>query len=405
MSPWHSINKRTLALAVGLGFGLGSWSACTYISRRNARFAAPEASATPAPASSPEPGPSPAPGSASAPGPFSLGNEPEPVIAWPEPGAPGHPAADLWRAARRLYEGGHYADAVIRLQKLFDRYPGYPDAPAYHELRLLLGRSYLELGRNGRAVTYLQSYLEGAAPGGEAQEARVYLGEAYLRMKRYEEAYLLTAELEKAPHTPRIETHAMLLRTRALIGLGEEDQAELAVSAARRLADRLQYLNLMGQAETLSLRLRLRRCVPPAHRPPADEGKAIAQIRRQGDCLNEALADYERSLEIGHPPSSRQSQRLMTDAFQAYALACDRPSPPLRRPPLTARQRAAYVSELALQLGRICDKYLETSLKILRNWEAGSPPPPAWHRATELEREIEGQLKHRNAGSAWKDMP
>lgn len=288
----------------------------------------------------------------------------------------------LWSNAQDFYGKGRYKDAVYPLKRLLDRYPGYPDAASYREARLQLGRSYLESGQAEEAVPQLRGYLEGSGERKNSDAGRLYLGDAYLRLKRFNEAYLLSLELENHSSS-EIQIQALLLRARAQIGLGQDARALSASGSARKMSERLKKPAFVSEAIRLQLELKTRDCARHPGPGPLEESQVLAQLDYRGICLNEALVQLNDIISNAgsKPAAADEALALLKQGFADFSKACMNPPDPtpLRpkageissRPPRdrTQAELRRYRSELTEKLKQACGEHRKTAKVVISGWK------------------------------------
>ncbi|TVQ91593.1 MAG: PEP-CTERM system TPR-repeat protein PrsT [Chromatiaceae bacterium] len=149
--------------------------------------------------------------------------------------------ADAGRLQQALsaFDDGDFRTAEAQLKDLLQRDPGLAEA------RLLLGRTYLQLGDGAAAEKELQRAAElGVAPN----RWRLDLAEALLQQRRFEDAVTSLEEQAAAlaNEPAAVRAAALGLRGRALLGMEQIDEARMAFTEARRLNpdDRLAGLGL-----------------------------------------------------------------------------------------------------------------------------------------------------------------
>jgi tetratricopeptide (TPR) repeat protein len=290
-------------------------------------------------------------------------------------------AAVLLSEARQDYEHGLYEESIAPIERLLNRYPGYPDAKTYRELRAWLGHCLLVARKPEQAITPLETYIEGAGPSDQNQArgpgmlrvwGRIWLIEAYLQLEKYREALIAAQELlSDADHraTPEFEARSLLLAARALIALNRENDAQQRVDAASRAALLSGEPKVLGEQRLLQLELKLYRCSlwPSAKR--LNEAETIDQLDRRGTCLEEAIIDFERLASAKSEEHLSLGQETLNLGYRRYLSACKNPpeAMPAQINP-SPRQRATYLSELSAKVGPACRQHAASGAELLRQW-------------------------------------
>jgi tetratricopeptide (TPR) repeat protein len=291
-------------------------------------------------------------------------------------------SAILWKDSQKYYKSADYENAISRLKRLVDRYPGSPTATDYRMARFELGHCYFELKQDKEAIRTLKTYLEGPGEHPKAEEAREMLGLAQLRSKKIQEAYLTSLELEKY-EAPETQAKAFLLRSQVWIARNQNEKAKASTVSALALAHQTQSKSLLGRAHELEFEIRTRECAPmnQAKRKPGreikEESKVRSEIDTRGTCLTEALIPFRQSLTPEHSASADQAVSVAIQAFKDYRLACENPPNPPRLKPKdrTAEQLKRYRNELVDNLTQVYETHRKAALQMLINWKQENPPP------------------------------
>jgi tetratricopeptide (TPR) repeat protein len=292
--------------------------------------------------------------------------------------------AILWKDSQAYYSRENCQDALSRLKRLVDRYPGYPTAEDYRKARFELGHCYYELKHDNEAIKTLKTYLEGAGTHPDSERARELMGLAQLRSKKLREAYLTSMELQKS-EAPETQAKALLLRSQVWIARNDTEKAKAPVVSALELAERTHSNPLLAQAHLTEFEISTRECVQPkiklASRSKSatlkDEKQVRSEIEARGTCLTEALVRFRKILTPEHSPSADRAVALATQAFKDYRVACENPPNPLHIKPKdrTATELKRYRTELVDELTHIYESHQKAALQMISNWKQENPPP------------------------------
>ena len=109
-------------------------------------------------------------------------------------------ASLLWEQGQKAFQSESYQEAVNQLKRLIDRYPG---VKGFTEAHYLLGSSFIELKRPKEALHPLRYYVSANGKTEAGLNGRVKLAEAYLMLKKFNEAYLTAGEIVSARATKK----------------------------------------------------------------------------------------------------------------------------------------------------------------------------------------------------------
>jgi tetratricopeptide (TPR) repeat protein len=292
-------------------------------------------------------------------------------------------SAILWKDSQKYYKSEDCENALSRLKRLVDRYPGYPSAEDYRKARFELGHCYYEQKQDREAIKTLKTYLEGAGDHPDAEQAREMIGLAQLRTKKLHEAYLTSEELQKS-ESLETQAKALLLRSQVWIARKQNGKAKASTVSALALADQSRSKPLLAQARTQEFEILTRECALPSEagvRRKKNTGKGEAQVRKElearGICLTEALIEYRKALTPEHGASAERATLLASQAFKDYRRACENPPNPPKLQPKdrTAQQLISYKTELADHLTQIYETHRKAALQMISNWKQETPPP------------------------------
>lgn len=268
----------------------------------------------------------------------------------------------LWEDGKKAFDASEFSECADRLQRLVDRYPAFAQS---HSAHFILGKSWLELGRADKALPPLKYFVESSNPE-SAPSARLWLGRAYLDLHKFHEAYLLTLEKNRGL-APEIETENLLIKSRALMGMKQDDRATQSIQSARKLAP--QNHDLVDKIDLIDLQLKLRACAKYAAAKQLAEDQARSQIESRGVCLLEAVSRFKDPiLAMTGAQTQKQATQELSTAFQAYTEVCAHPPDPtpLRPKPRTREQLIRYRHELAAQLREDCGKKSAAASRLIK---------------------------------------
>ncbi|MFL5814368.1 MAG: outer membrane protein assembly factor BamD [Bdellovibrionia bacterium] len=286
-------------------------------------------------------------------------------------------SAILWKDSQKYYKTEDCENALSRLKRLVDRYPGYPSAEDYRKARFELGHCYYEQKQDGEAIKTLKTYLEGPGDHPDAERAREMIGLAQLRTKKLHEAYLTSEELQKS-ESLETQAKALLLRSQVWIARNQNGKAKASTVSALALADQSQSKPLLAQARTQEFEILTRECaLPSAKKSAKDEARVRKDMETRGTCLTEALIQFRKALAPEHTASAERATLIATQAFKDYRRACENPPNPPKLQPKdrTAEQLKSYKVELADHLTQIYETHRKAALQMISNWKQENPPP------------------------------
>jgi len=285
----------------------------------------------------------------------------------------------IWQDGKKAFEDGRYQDAATRLQRLVDRYPGYP---GYLEAHRYLGRSLMLLGRARDAEEPLKAYVNATGDRPLGLQARLWLGEDYLLLSKASEAYLTALGVEKATAgngangNRDLHAESQLLKTRALMALNQDLRAKRVLDSVELSPAVQSNPVLKGHLARARIELKLRSCsrLPATGRDARrmSDGQAREQFAKRALCLQEALVLFKDAAESGDSQTAQDAARRISEAYFSYASAVRNPPVPPRLKPTdrTAEQKRQYKAELIDRLEQDRKKALLDSLATLSNWRS-----------------------------------
>lgn len=283
----------------------------------------------------------------------------------------------LWMDAKREVLDKDFQEAVPKLRRLIDRYPSHA---GFTEAHRLLGESLLALKRGREALPPLSYYIQAMGQSRESNQARLSLAEAYLSTGRFQEAELVTLELERQespaaanpPLSRDLHFTGQLLKARALQGLGHPQKA-MRLLESTRSGIRADETPLLALASRVELELKLADCarLPGPLASRLDEAQMKNAFERRGTCLSESLLAFESLLRKGTPEDSEDAGATLRIAHQEFAKACL--SPPLPSDRRTAKEKRQYSAELAILLRKTCRTGLDRNFGLLESMKGDIP--------------------------------
>jgi len=195
-------------------------------------------------------------------------------------------ASALWNQSLEAFSARSYKSSIKLLTEYVDKYPGTLDSI---DARYFLAQSHLFTKNAKAALPLLTSVIEIRGKSALGNEARTYLGQAYLDESKFTEAYLVSEELlsqESIGTTFRAK--ALLLRAHAQAGLKQNLEAEKTLVAFQTIAESDPELERETAGSFLvSLLLKANHCdaLPSSKALPEDQ--VIDQISRKSLCILE----------------------------------------------------------------------------------------------------------------------
>jgi TolA-binding protein len=247
--------------------------------------------------------------------------------------------AELWNRAMEAFAAREFKSAAKQLQEYVDQFPGTPDAI---DARYHLGQSYLFGREPAKAIAPFLSVIEVRGKSPLGNEARTYLGQAYLDSAKYTEAYLVSEELlsqEGASSTLRAK--ALLLRAHAQAGMKQNLEAEKTLVAFQAVAESDPELERETAGSFLvSLLLKANHCdaLPSSNTLPEDQ--VIDQVSRKGICVLEMGTYLAKASKRLSEEELRQGADSLASSLASLRAAC-------AQPPLAAGKRSKVKFENA----------------------------------------------------------
>jgi tetratricopeptide (TPR) repeat protein len=286
----------------------------------------------------------------------------------------------LLKEGRAALRDARYQDAENYLKRLVDRYPG---DQGYLEAHNLLGTALVRADKPKEAVPLLKDYISATGANPESAKARLLLGHAFLDLNQYEEAHLIALEIEimeaKTKLTSDIKLEALLIKSRALLGLKHEARAINALEAAEKELSEKNSAEVRGRAYVLHLQLKTLTCARFPSAGSLTEAQTKDQFERRGTCLLEAVLLFRKILESGDETSMENAVDQVSDSYHDYLHACGHPPASalflnknkISNQKPSALQRKRYQSELTDVIVVDCRKKSNEAIDLLQSWRAG----------------------------------
>lgn len=257
-------------------------------------------------------------------------------------------AADLWSTAMEKFSARDFREAAKLLEDYLNRYPGTPEGL---DARARLAESHLFAKNPNAAIPLFLSVIETRGRTDLGNEARVYLGQAYLDAAKFSEAYLVSEELlDQKDLGATFRAKALLVRAHAQAGLGQNLEAEKTLVAFQAIAESDPELEReTANSFLVSLLLKANRCdaLPSAKALPEDQ--LLDQMARKGICVLEMGTLLARAARRLRDEEIAQAVDTLASSLKAYRRACD--SPPLAPGKIPAAKLATAKKELSEKLG------------------------------------------------------
>ena len=320
----------------------------------------------------------------------------------------------LFDDSRALVAEKKFANAVPKLERLVDRYPG---SAGFTEAHRLLAICYWKLGDSKRAIPPMRAFIDALGRSERAIQARLDLARILVEMNRIQETIATTQEidavLKKASGlsrelTSQYSQSSRLLRARAWIANNRIEDAERAMDS---VADELQSTPqapsfIRSELIDLQLAIQLKACDRLSmndQKPSLDEAQVKNLLERRSICLSEALPRYRDLLKLndsdGESGAARFSQEgtmALKSSYSALLQACKNPPAPpptLSGKPRTAEQTRSYVAERQRILNTACTSEFSKHIELLN---AFRPSVPEKNRALLDEVREHAQVLRKN---------
>ncbi len=246
------------------------------------------------------------------------------------------------RAGRTAEARDRWTRAATHAESLIAR---HPDSRWADDAMLVRGRALVRLERYDAAVVVLGGAARTAGTTTQRHQAHLLLGQAYLGLRRPEEA-LPALDSAAVAEAAGLRDTALLLRARALLALGRPDEALRALEATfasaaplervRAALARSDSAQVVGYAESLATTpyvehqwLPLLDSMSAAGLPDA-AARVVEALRdrrdvSEGEKARALLADARRLQELGRRDEARDRlglvRELVPDSSEARAAA------------------------------------------------------------------------------------
>lgn len=275
----------------------------------------------------------------------------------------------LWTEGLELFEGADYQEATRVLKRLVDRYPAHPKNL---QALALLGQSYLYSGHGEMAIPPLRTVIEASPPKNEAAlSARIHLAQAYLAVKKAEQAILTLFEVfeitkGRAPSDATI-LRAALVKARAELSLEKGGQARATLESVLKQLPELETSlpttpQIKTEAAEVELEWRLAQCQSLKIRGRQTEAQTIDSIEKQGICLQEALLIWNQIQVVARKSDLERATQEIIRSYRSFFQGCLRIPPPAK--PLTKVQLRKYEAELRIRTRQLCTDHFRYSLEL-----------------------------------------
>ena len=277
----------------------------------------------------------------------------------------------LWVEGQKSLENEKFQEAISYFRRLIDRYPAQE---GYFQAHSLLGQAYLEMGQPEKAIPLLQFFISNQSDRVELAKARLILGHCYIHLKKYDEAYLLTNELNQQhkkqllPLELRLES--LIIQAHASFGLHQNLRTELALDAAEKKMIPGMSSRIKGLFNHLKLSLKIRMCEQFPSQKLLSDGQLQNQMERRGLCLQESLIILKKVIQSQHLQSIQGSFTELSSAFRNYRDSCLHPFQYLAKVAKNKRtpsEEKSYREELTDFTFKNCLTNNEKALGLLEN--------------------------------------
>lgn len=268
----------------------------------------------------------------------------------------------LWMEGKSAFEKKKYSDAVRSLQRIVDRYPG---TKAYTEAHYYLGLSYLRSKEPSKALAPLKYYVQAKLDRSELILAKLALSRAYSEARKHHEGFLASEELLEMHRQQPLKSdafgEALLLKTRALIGLAKWDDANATLDTFFTADSKdSKSSSVRTEAYRLQAESKVHECkgFPKLDsKGRAKEADVRADLVKRGNCVLELQGILQKTMDLDvESPWTLEARTLVKSAFQDFEHACLNPPPPPGK--LSALQLKRYKAELSEALKKDCGEAL-----------------------------------------------
>ncbi len=260
-------------------------------------------------------------------------------------------ATELWNKAMEKFAARKFRESVLDLQEYVNRHPGTPEAL---DARYHLGQSYLFMKSPLPAIPIFISVIEIRGKSDLGNEARTYLGQAYLDASKFTEAHLVSEELLSQENLGNFfRSKALLIRAHAQAGLNQNTEAEKTLATFQAIADNDPELEReTANSFLVSLLLKSNRCdaLPTGKSLPEDQ--IIDQMARKGICVLEMATLLARAAKKLSDDELTQAAETLSSSLKEYRDACR--APPVTPIKVSKAKAKTAMKELLDKLGESC---------------------------------------------------
>ncbi len=276
-------------------------------------------------------------------------------------------ANDLWNQAMEAFSARSYKVAAKLLNTYVEKYPGTTEAI---DARYSLAQSYLYSKQPAAAIPFFTAVIEirGRSPLGN--EARTYLGQAYLDDQKFSEAYLVSEELLSQDSLgTTFRAKALLLRAHAQAGLKQNLEAEKTLVTFQTVAESDPELESeIAGSFLVSVLLKANHCDSLPSSKFLTEDQVIDQLSRKGICVLEMATYLAKAAKRLSEDELSAAGDALAHSLNSYRLDCE--SPPLapgKLPAAKAKVARNELSEKLLDGYRSSEKLLRESFREREN--------------------------------------
>lgn len=323
------------------------------------------------------PYPSPTPSPTPAPTPTGEGNRLVDQVAAAEKSK----AELLWGDAMDKFATRNFKESAKLFQEYVNRYPG---APETIDARYNLAQSYL-FGKDPKAaIPAFLAVIEVRGKSLLANEARNYLGQAFLDDSRFTEAFLVSEELlNQSEPGANLRAKALLLRAHAQAGMNQNPEAEKSLVAFQAIAENDPELEReVAGSFLVSLLLKGNHCDALPSKSALPEDQVLDQIARKGICVLEMSTLLLKASKRFTAEELQQGGDTLSSSLEAFQKSCE--APPLDVKRLSRAKAENAKKEMRNKLHDGCASTEKLLVEALKNREnllpvltrITSPKPP-----------------------------
>lgn len=277
------------------------------------------------------------------------------------------PANALWNQALEAFSARSYKTSIKLLTEYVEKYPGTPDSI---DAQYFLAQSHLFTKNAKAALPLFTAVVEIRGRSSLGNEARTYLGQAYLDESKFTEAYLVSEELlSQESISSTFRAKALLLRAHAQAGLKQNFEAEKTLVAFQTVAESDPELEKETAGSFLvSLLLKANHCdaLPSAKALPEDQ--VVDQISRKSLCILEMGTLLVKASKRLSAEELVVAGEAVTKSLEQYRKDCETPPlAPGKRNATKLKTAKAELSEKLLEGYKSAEKLLTESFREREN--------------------------------------